>query len=163
MSSFLLLPMQRITRLPLLLDAILRRQEIWSDQGRAAQACYEQLKKVQGILHEASDSLTLAPPLTHALSGLIKPEAYYARRWHSHSSQSALSVTVSVVWDLNPWLPAYQSLILTTRLWLPCILIQVVKRCNEGAKKMDQTEQVLNIENKVIFTKCKVRPSDARA
>jgi len=80
MSSFLLLPMQRITRLPLLLDAILRRQEIWSDQGRAAQACYEQLKKVQGILHEASDSLTLAPPLTHALSGLIKPEAYYARR-----------------------------------------------------------------------------------
>ena len=46
MSSFLLLPMQRITRLPLLLDAILRRQEVWSDQYRAAQLCYEHIKKV---------------------------------------------------------------------------------------------------------------------
>lgn len=34
--------------------------------------------------------------------------------------------------------------------------MKVVKRCNEGAKKMEQTEQVINIEHKLIFNKIKV-------
>lgn len=49
MSSFLLLPMQRITRLPLLLDAILRRQEVGSNQYMNAQKCYDLVKKVSFV------------------------------------------------------------------------------------------------------------------
>lgn len=39
------------------------------------------------------------------------------------------------------------------------LYFQVVSRCNEGARKMEQTEQVLSIENKLMFTKLKVQYS----
>lgn len=36
------------------------------------------------------------------------------------------------------------------------LLFQVVKKCNEGARKMEQAEQVINVENKLTFNKVKV-------
>ncbi|XP_067946301.1 uncharacterized protein [Watersipora subatra] len=49
-----------------------------------------------------------------------------------------------------------QGLNMSSFLLLP--MQRVVSRCNEGARKMEQTEQIINIENKLLFNKLKKIP-----
>ncbi|XP_052547935.1 rho guanine nucleotide exchange factor 16 isoform X2 [Tympanuchus pallidicinctus] len=176
--SFLILPMQRVTRLPLLLDTVCQKTQACTAAYGAATRALKAISKVRRAACSPSplSQHSVSPPWSQACPSAL---LFFLLT----SVHLTFSLQIAVGWYTSFHLPIFFHLMVFFPSLCPLFFIspwpilcpslhcifhwcfpslrtamELVKNCNEGARAMERTEQLYTLQKQLEFGKKKPFP-----